>query len=373
MTASPNIPLEKDDTYLPEVWTWYAIGVVFIALRCATRLRTVGIRNYQGDDYLAMLLLLLWTCNAIIVQITYYTGGNLDVRPDMVEALSDRDIEILTWGSQLEFASWYTYPGTIWTLKFMVLFFYRRLTLGALRRRTLRVLFWSCGISYVILCLTVSLSCRPYSHNWQIRPLPGPHCTFRPQNFYVLVVLNVLTDTALLIIPAPILWRLRVSLTKKLGVTLLLSSGLFIIGTAVVRAIVTIRSPPSVININRWGFRETGVGLVTVMLPILAPMGTRGFWRRGPYRRYPSVYEGTRKSDDERERLGDMLKTVDIEYAFGHGYDPSIPQHSSWRKGKRVIATGGEDVWKRVSVTEKGIRSWDSAWGKYRDEHGEGT
>lgn len=61
-------------------------------------------------------LLILWTANAVIVQITYYTGGNLDVRPESVDLLSDRDIEILTWGSQLEFASWYTYPGVICTL-----------------------------------------------------------------------------------------------------------------------------------------------------------------------------------------------------------------------------------------------------------------
>lgn len=208
---------------------------------------------------------------------------------------------------------------------------------------------------------------RSYSHNWQIRPLPGPSCTFRPQNFYVLVTLNVLTDTAILIIPIPILWHLRVSPLKKTGVSLLLSSGVFIIGTAIVRAIVTVRSAPSVININRWGFRETGVGLITVTLPILAPMGTRGFWKSGPYRRYTTIQGVRRKSDEGKERLGDMLKTVDIQYALGEGNDPSIPQHSSWQRGKSAMATGGENLWSKMNITEKGVQRWDKALKIHQD------
>lgn len=44
----------------------------------------------------------------------------------------------------------------------MVLFFYRRLTLGILRTKTIKFLFWFCGASWIALILTVSLSCRPY-------------------------------------------------------------------------------------------------------------------------------------------------------------------------------------------------------------------
>jgi hypothetical protein len=32
--------------------SWYGIGVFFIFLRYAVRLRTVGIRGFHGDDYL---------------------------------------------------------------------------------------------------------------------------------------------------------------------------------------------------------------------------------------------------------------------------------------------------------------------------------
>lgn len=124
-----------------------------------------------------------------------------------------------------------------------------------------------------------------YSDNWKIDPLPGPECTFRPQNFWVLVVLNVLTDAALMSIPLPILWHLRVSKRRKIAVAILLLSGLFVISTAIIRAVVTISGEPSVININRWGFRELCVGLCAVSAPILCPLFTRGFWRKGAYAR----------------------------------------------------------------------------------------
>lgn len=111
--------------------------------------------------------------------MTYYTGGNIDVTSEEVAALSQSDIDTLSYGSKLEFMSWYTYPGTICessrfknsnckvltvagTLKFMVLFFYQRLTLGILRTKTIRFLFWFCGLSWISLVLTISLSCQPY-------------------------------------------------------------------------------------------------------------------------------------------------------------------------------------------------------------------
>ncbi|KAF9880731.1 hypothetical protein CkaCkLH20_01773 [Colletotrichum karsti] len=308
---SPSVHLEKDDAYLPEVWTWYAIGVFVILLRFA---------------YLA-----LYSLNVYIVQITYHTGGNIDITGDIVPSLSNEDVEILELGSKLEFISWYSYPGCIWVLKFTVLFFYKRLTLGILRRRSLNGLFWFCGLSYIALCLMVTLSCQPYvlsgpriergaekkarySDNWTIRPLPGPECTFRPQNFWMLLWLNIITDAALLSIPIPILWHLRVSVKRKIAVGVLLSSGVFVISTAIIRAISTLGGAPSVININRWGFREIGVGLITVTLPVLSPLATRPFWRRGPYIR--DYYDRLRnpRSPVHNARFGNWLGTLVLRY-----------------------------------------------------------
>ncbi|KAI8261697.1 hypothetical protein K4K58_001088 [Colletotrichum sp. SAR11_239] len=151
---SSNVHLEMDDTYLPEVW------------------------------YLA-----LYSLNVYIVQVTYHTGGNIDVTADAVKSLSTDDVRILELGSKLEFISWYSYPG----------------------------------------CISVNRA-------------------------------------------------------------------------------------PSVININRWGFRELGVGLVTVTLPVLSPIFTRPFWRRGPYIR--DYYDRLRnpRSPINNARFGNWLGTMVLRY-----------------------------------------------------------
>lgn len=162
-------------------------------------------------------------------------------------------------------------------------------------------LWWFCGASYLVVSLTALCSCYPSVHpvemifeplangtfrislNWQIRPLPSENCTYRPQNFVILAVFNVMSDAALMSIPLPILRQLRVSKKRKLGVSVLLSSGVFVASTAIIRVILTLTGEPTVITINLWGFRELGVGLIAVTAPIIYPMFTPEFWRPGPY------------------------------------------------------------------------------------------
>lgn len=139
--------------------------------------------------------------------------------------------------------------------------------------------------------------------NWQVRPQPPRTCTFKPQNFYVGAILNVITDVVILAIPIPMLWGLQIKLSKKIGIALFICSGMFVIAAAIVRAALTLGNTPSGININRWGVRETIVGIITVNLPILRPMFRRSFWIRGGKVKESSSYS--------RSRAG--------KSAYGHG------------------------------------------------------
>jgi hypothetical protein len=133
------------------------------------------------------------------------------------------------------------------------------------------------------MLVTEALTDCSFQMNWQVRPLAPRACAFKPQNFYVGAVLNVFTDAILLSIPIPMLWALQVRLSKKIAIGVLLSSGLFVIGAAVTRAVLTLGAAPSGLNINRWGVRETIVGILTVNMPILPPMFKKAFWNSGSY------------------------------------------------------------------------------------------
>lgn len=159
-----------------------------------------------------------------------------------------------------------------------MLFFFNRLTFGLSQQVFVKWLGVACVVTYISLFLTITLSCHPIRLNWQVRPLPPEKCTVRIQNFYTCTVLNVVTDAALLAVPLPLLWKLRISVSKKIGLSLLLGSGIFVITAAIVRIVMTLDSHPSALTINRWGVRETIAGIAAVNAPILKPLFVRSFW-----------------------------------------------------------------------------------------------
>lgn len=89
------------------------------------------------------------------------------------------------------------------------------------------------------------------------------------------------TDAAILYVPMPLLWTLRVPLRQKLVIGLLLSSGVFVISAAIIRVVSTLVANPSALTINRWGVRETIVGIIAVNAPISPPLFRKSFWRKG--------------------------------------------------------------------------------------------
>lgn len=142
---------------------------------------------------------MLLTFDYTMGTVLYYTGANVNVIPDQVDSLSDRDIEILELGSKVEFMTWFTYPTYICmppeennghahreeprvqcqtttqaarshadnmpltgVLKFSILIFYKRLKMDAARNKwVLRVLFAFCFMTWSGLLLSIVLSCRP--------------------------------------------------------------------------------------------------------------------------------------------------------------------------------------------------------------------
>jgi hypothetical protein len=164
-------------------------------------------------------------------------------------------------------------------MKAAMLFFFHRLTVGLWQHKWIKWIGLVCGVTYLAVFLTITLGC-PFQQNWQVEPDPGEKCTLKLQNFLVTVTLNVITDFLILAVPVPLLWTLQVPIRRKIVISLLLCSGMFVIAAAIIRVALTLDSNPSATNINRWGVRETIVGIVTINAPILRPMFTRKFWSR---------------------------------------------------------------------------------------------
>ncbi|KAK4499409.1 hypothetical protein PRZ48_009923 [Zasmidium cellare] len=271
-----------DASYLEEVWALFGVGVVILIIRFLVRLRTVGFRQFQGDDYMSFVVLGCYTADAVTVTLVYLEGSNVDYigQEARLATFNKAQINDVIYGSKMELVAWYTYTGLIWGLKGCMLFFYNRITFGLTQQKIVKALAVVSFITYIAMFLTISLSCSPIRLNWQVQPLPPAHCTLRSQNFIVCTTLNCLTDAALLCVPLPLLWKLRIPVRKRITLSILLGSGIFVITAAIVRIVMTLGSHPSALTINRWGVRETIAAIAAVNAPIMKPMFKKSFWNR---------------------------------------------------------------------------------------------
>lgn len=51
------------------MWAEFGIGAAIILLRFAVRIKTVGFKGFQGDDYFSAAVLFFWTLDAALVDI----------------------------------------------------------------------------------------------------------------------------------------------------------------------------------------------------------------------------------------------------------------------------------------------------------------
>ncbi|KAF6815465.1 hypothetical protein CMUS01_12440 [Colletotrichum musicola] len=272
--------LRRDETFLREIWTWFAVGSVVIILRFAVRIRMVGPKGLKGDDYVMVLGLITSTMCFVLVDLVYRLGTNVDLTADQIALLNDEEVARLVEGSKFQQVAWYSYTAYLWSMKAALLLFYKRMTFDIWQHvHVMRYITWFTILSYFVVVGTITFGCLPYHDNWGVRPLPSEKCVFKPQNLLVTSFLNVMTDAAILSLPIPVLREIRVPFYKKVFIAILICSGLFVIAAAIMRLAVTLGSNPSTITVNRWGVRECEIGLLAINAPNLRPLFTRRFWQ----------------------------------------------------------------------------------------------
>ncbi|EKG21349.1 hypothetical protein MPH_01341 [Macrophomina phaseolina MS6] len=339
-------PVHDNPEFLPEVWTLYGIGVVVFALRFFVRIRTVGLSGFCGDDYFAILSVFFLTIDGVVVDRAFLHGTAVEFTKEQLDAMTQAEIDSIGIGSKFEFMGWFSYPGLIWSMKAMMLFFYGRLTFRLWQQRLVRWLSLIIFASYIAMLSTIVFSCRPFTHNWQVRPQPSLECTFHPQNVAVVSILNIATDVALLSVPIPLLWTVHAQLKKKVVMGCFLLGGVLVIVAAIVRVIVTLGSNPSTVTINLWGIRETVIAVLAVNAPVLRPLFTRRFWSLTSEPTELISCGATNSSNSSQGRPTTLQKTYTSQTTGGVGKLPVIVERVSKERDSLVISPNGctEDV-----------------------------
>lgn len=71
--------------------------------------------------------------------------------------------------------------------------------------------------------LTASLICQPFSKHWDT--VSGGHCGDQVRSFIITGTINVATNLAIIVLPLPALYKLRMSICKKLVLVAIFSLG----------------------------------------------------------------------------------------------------------------------------------------------------
>ncbi|KAI5926905.1 hypothetical protein F4810DRAFT_651396 [Camillea tinctor] len=158
-------------------------------------------------------------------------------------------------------------------VKLAVLALYMRIFTTAAFKRwaiSLMVIDVCFGITFLVVFIT---HCNPVSQEWD--PVPWGWC--RPLNLSELssISLNLALDTAIVVLPMPLLWNLQMALSKKLLVMVMFSFGFATIAIMCYRIDQTVnRDPDPMLAIAKIGLLsdlELWLGIIVACLPTLAP------------------------------------------------------------------------------------------------------
>ncbi|KZL83770.1 pth11-like integral membrane protein [Colletotrichum incanum] len=212
-------------------------------------------------------------------------------------------------------------------VKISILVLYLRV-LGDLNYR--KACYVALSIVVIVSLWTVFSSilfCMPISRNWD-RSVPGV-CFSQGPNWFASASLNIATDFMILILPLPILPKVKQSRQQKISLYLIFALGFFI-------CIVSILRIPSIIvtkhtddptmdspDIARWSVVELNTAIVCASLITLKPLVNRVFPRLlGPKLGIPATV-GSKESRNRRPNHARIMtdgSTIRLNHdTFGGG------------------------------------------------------
>ncbi|KAL7627702.1 hypothetical protein AAE478_001896 [Parahypoxylon ruwenzoriense] len=164
-------------------------------------------------------------------------------------------------------------------LKLSMLFLYLRIFSVAQFKRwvyALIAIVVSYGIAFFIVFPT---NCQPVYQLWA--PVPGGWCHDVTIEEFSSVGINLAIDLAIIILPMPILWTLKMPVYNKIFISIMFSCGLITIGLMCWRLVITAESARTtdlffyLPDIGLVSELELWLGIIVVCIPTMKPLVTK--------------------------------------------------------------------------------------------------
>ncbi|EFQ30181.1 uncharacterized protein GLRG_05325 [Colletotrichum graminicola M1.001] len=262
------------DRLAREGWGLYALGMTFLLLRMLG-----GVFYYQVDDYLEILAAFFFTVLLVTLNMVVDKGGSNLFTPEQFSTFTPKDIKARVAGSKIVLVSEQAMLNVIYVLKACVLILYTRLTLDLAAQRFVRYLAVYVAVGWAATQITMFAACRPFSGYWAVPP-PDPQCATLERYAILQGFFNITSDVLMLLVPLPLVSRMRISWRQKAVLVFIFSLGLCVVVAALLTKIFNLRDPYSP-EYMLWYVREASVAMCVSNLPLVWPLLREWFpWLR---------------------------------------------------------------------------------------------
>ncbi|KAI1283343.1 hypothetical protein F5Y07DRAFT_151264 [Xylaria sp. FL0933] len=210
-------------------------ALFWVGLRVAARLHTQT--KLRFNDY-AICWAMFWGLALAINSITTVSYGGIGHHLPEIMELAPQSIEPML---KTVLIGQFTWALSNAGVKLSIIDLYIKLFGRNQAFRRVSYFLMGCVSGYLLLVILIAFFlCRPFAFNWN-QEIPGGYCGNQNSAFLASGILNLVLDVAVILLPLPVLWRIRLAKHKRVGLMLIFSVGTGIVGISIWRTILIAR------------------------------------------------------------------------------------------------------------------------------------
>ncbi|THD00490.1 hypothetical protein EYZ11_000054 [Aspergillus tanneri] len=218
--------LDNNPTLLVSWWATAFSLAIIVTRVCG---RYVRIERFFREDKVMMASIIPLLARMAFVHVILIWGTN----NTKTEGLTSEEIRHRIIGSRLVLAGRIFYAIFIWTAKFTVCEFLKRVA-GMIWRRSLRIflqfIYYFLASTLIAVVIATLAECQPFDHYWQVEPDPGPQCRLGYANLITMGACDVITDLLLVAFPIPLIVMTNMPMKRKASLVILFALSLILVG-----------------------------------------------------------------------------------------------------------------------------------------------
>lgn len=254
------------------VGVFTAFEIAAVALRFYSR--TLTVRSFGADDWLVAASLV----GQIIAGAVAIAAVEQDAMGHHIGYLAATNPGAMTLLYKYLFAISMWYCATISLSKLAICIMYRRL----FPQHAVSIVL--CITAGILVCAPIATlitgfaACTPFSANWAPPEVQASKCINKEALFAWGTFPHIVTDVILLIVPLPVIWRLRIKTKFKAALTVTFLIGSMGLGTSILRFLTYnntdafMDTPYNAVELVTWTIAEPGVYLISACVMMYRPL-----------------------------------------------------------------------------------------------------